>query len=218
MPATIAKITGSRPLRATTGCSGAAATPRARSPAGRRACESRAPRTPSSSGGTCTCSPGRAARPGAGTAGSAGSRHLPHWPTPHAAAFPSTSSTRASSHVVAVRLGGLRQAAAHDEHVVVRDCGSPSRRSRTISRSCRLILFRTTAFPTAFGTAKPSRGSPRRLVALEPVERQEARRHRAALAVDGVEVARAREAVPPLHGALYADRRARPLERRRLRI
>ena len=38
-----------------------------------------------------------------------------------------------------------------------------------------------------------------RLVALEPVERQEARRDRPALPVDGVEVAGAGEAVPALH-------------------
>ena len=37
------------------------------------------------------------------------------------------------------------------------------------------------------------------------------------MAVHGIEVAGAGEAVPPLHGG-YAERRARPLARRRLRI
>ena len=81
--------------------------------------------------------------------------------------FPSTSSTRSSSQLVAARLGRLREAGAHDEHVVVRR-GTPLESSfaRQISRSWRLMRLRTTALPTAFGTAKPSRGSPSALVAL----------------------------------------------------
>ena len=37
------------------------------------------------------------------------------------------------------------------------------------------------------------------------------------MAIDGIEVPRAREAIPALHGG-YADSRLRPLARRRLRI
>ena len=90
-------IMGSRPRRATTGGSEGGASRPSGSPAARRACGSRAPRTPSSSGGTCRCSPAEAARSAAGRGGSGGSTTLADGGD-HAAAFPSTSSTRSSSH------------------------------------------------------------------------------------------------------------------------
>src|SRR5207244_12953801 len=59
------------------------------------------------------------------------------------------------------------------------------------------------------------------VVAREPVERQEPRRHRAPVPVDGVEVPRARQAgaaLPRRRLARQAESRFRPLARRRLRI
>ena len=51
----------------------------------------------------------------------------------------------------------------------------------------------------------------------EPVQHEKAGRDRATVAVDGIEVPRAREAIPALHWS-YAESRLRPLARRRLRI
>ena len=55
--------------------------------------------------------------------------------------------------------GRLGQPRLDDQDVVTagRHCRAARRQS---SRSCRLILFRATALPAAFGTARPSRGSP----------------------------------------------------------
>jgi len=64
------------------------------------------------------------------------------------------------------------------------------------------------------GKAKPR--VPRIVLALEPVEDEEACGRRASLPVDGVKVSRARQAMPALHFVLYAERRVRPLARRRL--
>src|SRR4029453_17298936 len=55
------------------------------------------------------------------------------------------------------------------------------------------------------------------LGAVEPVEHEEPRRHRAAVAIHGVEVPRARETMPTLHAG-QADSRLRPRDRRRFRI
>src|SRR3712207_4905128 len=55
-------------------------------------------------------------------------------------------------------------------------------------------------------------------VTVEHVQNEEPSRHGAAATVHGVEVARTRESVPALHRACYAERRFRPLARRRLRI
>jgi hypothetical protein len=52
----------------------------------------------------------------------------------------------------------------------------------------------------------------------ENIEDEEPRRHRAAMPVDGIEVARAGEAVPAFHHARQAERRLRPFARRRFRI
>src|SRR5206468_9306464 len=57
------------------------------------------------------------------------------------------------------------------------------------------------------------------LFSLERIEDQEASRHGATLAVDGVEVARAGESVSPLHGLpAHAESRLRPFALRRFRI
>ena len=71
--------------------------------------------------------------------------------------------------------------------------------------------------PDRLRHGEPEPGLADGLVALEPVERQEPRRDRPALAVDGVEVAGARKTIPALQRT-YAERRLRPLARRRFRI
>ena len=134
----------------------------------------------------------------------------------------STSSPLAEP-LEAVRRDRLRQARPHDQHVVVaRPARARAARCQT-SRSCRLILLRSTAPPTArrHGEAEARRG---RLLLRKPVENEEARRHRAAVAIDRVEVPRAGQTVRAFHDSSlrgrerYAERRARPLSRRRLRI
>ena len=104
-----------------------------------------------------------------------------------------------------------------------RDARGPRARAH-VSRSCRLTRLRTTAFPTDFGTARPSRGSSvSPVLAREPVEDEEPRRGRAAAAIDGVEVPGTRQAVPALHvlridPRAQAESRLRPLALRRFRI
>src|SRR5439155_17667039 len=120
---TDAKITGSPLHHATTGCSAGDATPPAGRRGARRACGSRESRTPSSWGGTCTCSPAGAARPATGRAGAGGSPQL-------------GSRRRLAQHLVdpllepfvPVCLTGLRETGAHDQHVVVarRDVFEPT--------------------------------------------------------------------------------------------
>src|SRR5437588_286242 len=78
----------------------------------------------------------------------------------------------------------------------------------------------------AAGPARDGEADPRRavVVAGKRVEDEEAGLDRAAVPVDRVEVARAREAMPALHvdpragWARQAERRLRPFARRRLRI
>src|SRR5205823_11817671 len=76
----------------------------------------------------------------------------------HAATFESTSSTRSPSQsnpcASAASASPGRATSTKSEFV-----GNRSRRARQISRSCRLIRLRTTAPPTFFGIAIPSRGS-----------------------------------------------------------
>ena len=87
---------------------------------------------------------------------------------------------------------GLGEAGPHDQHVVAAGRIRPSR-SRQSSRSWRLILFRVTALPTALRDREPEPGLAVGGVVLarERVEDEVARRDRAPLPVDGVEVARA---------------------------
>ena len=140
-----------------------------------------------------------------------------------AAAFviASTSSTRSPSQSKPFAATASAGRGARSARSRCRS-GTRSSRARQTSRSCRLILLRSTAPPTARGTEKPKRGVGR-LLLRKPVEDEEARRDRAAVAIDGVEVPRAGQTVGALHGQLtrgqrYAERRARPLARRRLRI
>src|SRR5262249_35800992 len=79
----------------------------------------------------------------------------------HAATLPSTSSTRSTSQscprASAASGSPGRTASTYSWPAATASCSS---RARQISRSCRLILLRTTLEPAAFGTASPSRGSP----------------------------------------------------------
>ena len=93
--------------------------------------------------------------------------------------------------------------------------GAP--RSRSRSRAVRLRSVRArpreAAASSGCGRQRSARlrhgdAQPRLVigfVAREPVERQEARRHRAAVAVHGVEVPGAGESVPPVHCALSRE-------------
>ena len=123
--------------------------------------------------------------------------------------------------LVAARLGRLGDARRGRRARSPAPAGPSAASSRQVSRSCRLIRLRTTALPTDLrhGEAEP-RLAVRVVLAREPVERQVPRRDRAALPVDRVEVPRAGQAVPALHGraGAQAERRLRPLARRRFRI
>jgi len=61
------------------------------------------------------------------------------------------------------------------------------------------MRFRTTGVADRLGHGEPESRIADSLFALEPVERQEAGRDGAAVAIDGVEVAGAGKAVPALH-------------------
>src|SRR5580765_6180512 len=206
---TIRPIMRSPLRRATTGCSAGRARRPSRSRAPARTCGSRPRRTASRTGGTCTWARRRRRRRGR-TSGTPGSR---------------TSCARLAEHlvhalyepVVAARLDRLGQARADDEDVVVRavdlaalEPGAPDLAELPLD---------PVAHDGGAGRLRDGETEPRlaRLVlgALEAVERQVARRDRAAVPVDGVEVAGAREAMLALH---YAERRLRPLARRRFRI
>ena len=100
--------------------------------------------------------------------------------------------------VVAVRLGRLGQALAHDEHVVVRRWHTLEPRAHELAQLA-LDSIPDDGVPDRLRHGEAEARIADRLLALEPVERQEARRDGPAVAVDGVEVARAGEAVPALH-------------------
>src|SRR5262245_35918866 len=76
----------------------------------------------------------------------------------HAAALPSTSSTRSPSHS---KPFASVPSTSPGRTISTKSCagGSDSSRERQTSRSWRLIFVRTTAWPVPLGTAIPSRGS-----------------------------------------------------------
>ena len=150
-----------------------------------RGCGTRRSRTASRSGGTCTSQPaseGRTcgARPGRAAMPTYLMRppfRAPRSPAPRATGGRGCRPARPRRSAPRARSPG--------------PAGSPSASSCHVSRSWRLRRLRTTAFPTAFGTARPSRGSPSgSSVTREPVQRQVARRDRPALSVDRIEVLR----------------------------
>ena len=133
--------------------------------------------------------------------------------TPRRAAMPmlarplTRQPSRAPRHLldeplVAARLGRLGDARPRDEDVVAAGAGTSAPSSRHVSRSWRLSRLRVTAGPTDLRhrEAEP-RHAVRVVLAREPVQGQIARRDRTALTVDGIEVPRAGQAVPALHGA-----------------
>src|SRR6187551_17492 len=201
-----------RRRRGSRGCSGGAASKRG-CPHGRgRAHGTRRARTASTTGGTCTCrraSGGRtsAARPGRGRCRSTSCLHL----ADHLAHLIDEPG------VVAARRG-LREARPRDEDIV------PPRRDAVGElgpHRAELPLDAVSRHGRPDG-ARHGEAEPGRAVGIvltsEPVERHGSRRDRPSLPVDRVEVAGTGQALPSLHGAVYADRRLRPLARRRLRI
>ena len=111
---------------------------------------------------------------------------------PHAAAFPSTSSSRSPSQSASWLSAPPRSAGPHDQHVVATRPGSARAASRQSSRSRRFTRFRSTAVPDALrhGEAEP------RLAARRRAGTSRGRgsgSRRAAVTVDGVEVPRSRE-------------------------
>src|SRR4029453_5532674 len=96
---------------------------------------------------------------------------------------------------------GLRQARLRDQDVV------PSRRNPLEPSAPELAQLPLDAvardgIPGPPGDAQAEPGLAGILITVEPVQHEEARRGRPSLAVDGIEVSRARQAVPALHWRL----------------
>src|SRR5439155_23806943 len=193
-------IERSRPRRDSRGYSGASASRRAASRARARACARRPARTASTSGGTCSGrSTGRRASSGRGR--SARGRHRPE----HAlrTSCPNLSEDLLDAlgqPVMPAALGRLGQARPDDEHVVVV--------LRKLGRIGPEDLPQLALHPVPDDRGpdglrhrepEPRAFSYRFIVPREPVEDQETSRDRPALPVDGVEVARAREAMAAVH-------------------
>src|SRR5262245_21148961 len=196
------RITGSQLPHATTGCTAGAARPPSAPRVARRACGSRAPRTPSSSGGTCRYSRAGAARRAAGRAGSArrprfsGARSCRRLPQHlvHARLEP----------LVPVRLGGLREAPAYHQDVVVRGRLPLELHAHDLAELA-LDAVANDGVPHRLRHREAQPWLADLLLTLKPVERQEARRDRPAVSVDGVEVARAGKAIPALQRLTPTD-------------
>src|SRR3954453_3635130 len=211
--------TRSRPRRGSTGCTGAGASRRAANRARARTASAHRARTASRSGGTCT-SRARAGRSSSAT------RRRGRAPGTRAHAgrasrgrLPEDLVDALAEPVEAARVHGLGQAGADDEHVVLVLRQLRQARAKRLAQAA-LDLVAHDRRPDGLRHREPE---PRlaTLLAREPVKDEEARRDRAAVPVDRVEVARARESVAALHARVQrgqADRRLRPLARRRLRI
>ena len=147
------------------------------------------------SGGTCRSRPASAARTCSATRRRGRCRG-----TSRRVAFPSTSVDLLDEPLVAARVGRLGDARARRRG---RSRGRRRVRSASschVSRSCRLTRFRTTAFTDRLrhGEAEPGL-TVGIVVARKPVQRQVARRDRASLPVDRIEVPRPGQAMPALH-------------------
>ena len=174
------------------GCSGASAPRRRRqrTSLGRaRTRGRRAPRTRSTTGGTCRWARRPRRARGRRRAG-AGSRYLTRPPSP----APRPRVRRASR-----RRGSPppRQGRPRDEHVVAAGGDPLEPRAPGLAQPpLDAVPVDRAARPLRHGDPQPRLAV---VVAREPVEDEEARRDRAAVAVDRVEVPRAREAVAALH-------------------
>src|SRR2546423_11721876 len=198
-----------------TDCSAGAASRRARSRGRGVGGAERRARTASTRGGTGRWS-GRAPRRSPGRARRGRLRR--------------TSRSRLSEHLVdplpepvePAGLDGIGKARPGDQHVVTTD---GDLRQPGPPRLAKLALD-PVPDDGATGSSWDGEADARRAVVVtrKGVENEKARRDRAALAIDRVEVPRAREAMPALHvfplagGARQAERRVRPFARRRLMI
>src|SRR4029077_12722409 len=100
-----------------------------------------------------------------------------------------------------VRGDSLRPAGLHDQDVIA--AGRDS--LETLGPGLTQLALDPVPGDRVAGGTRHRQAEPwltRPAVALEPVEDQEARRGRAAVSVDGVEVSRARQTVPALHRVL----------------
>src|SRR4029453_627631 len=182
-----------------------------------RSDESRRSRTASRTGGTCT-SPGRRRRACTGTGRPRRSRRSSRARLPE-------DPLHAPLQPLRLAACGLGERLADEEHVV----GA----GRDLRQELTPHLAEAALDPVAHDrpTDLLRDGDPEPNVTLtlclavpvEAIEHEEARRHRATLPVDGIEVARTRQAVAALHRdrtgvPRYADRRLRPRARRRCRI
>ena len=161
------RITGSRPRRATTGCSAGARQPASAEPLHEAVLAQRLrSRTPSSSGGTCRCRRDeQAERPAvdvdepdperARRAARASAALMP--PPSRAPRRPARRATRGRAPRPPRAARAARRARSRSR----RDT-PPSSLARQISRSWRLIRLRTTLEPAAFGTASRAAARPAR--------------------------------------------------------
>ena len=201
---------GSRPRRGSRGCSGAAATPSATSPGSARTRGRRATSTPSRSGSTC-----RRGRPA--TTRVRDERADQQRQIPHAAAFPSTSSTRSPSQSASCAGERLPERGPRDQDVVA----AGGNRAEPLAPRLAQAPLDPVPLHRRAGALRHGDPEPRLplVVAREPVQDEKARRDRPAVAVDRVEIAGAGEAIAALHrGRGQAESRFRPFDRRRLRI
>ena len=195
MPATITgRLPDSRPRRGSTGCSAGDARPTISEPRRKPVLAVRErPRTASRTGGTC-----RSERVRDATASEERARARDS-DASSAAAFPEhLVEPLAEPRSVVARQAPRRARGARSGRSHGRPASRPTR-SRQPSRSLPLHsvpLHGRAPEPFGTGDAEPRLAV---VVAREPVEDEEPRRDRAAVAVDGIEVPRAGESVPALH-------------------
>src|SRR5262249_20657114 len=139
----------------------------------------------------------------------------PGWAARSRGRFPPPLVAPLAEPVEPVRGYGLGETGLRDQHVVTSggnalETGSPELPQLPLDPVAR------NGVPGSLWHGKAKPRVPRIVLALEPVEDEEACGRRASLPVDGVKVSRARQAMPALHFVLYAERRVRPLARRRL--
>ena len=207
----------SRPRRGSTGCSGAGASRRGRGPGGRRTRGARRARTASSSGGTCNARPSKRADERAVRVD--GQRDdVPHAAVPSASR--KTSSTRSDEPGEAPALERLAQPGPGDQHVVVagrEPLGElverrPQAALQPVPLDCAAKLARYgQAEPRALLRDPPRAGTSRgRGSAWRRTAPCGRRRRSRGSGRDGAGVGSLCRA--------HAERRLRPLARRRLRI
>src|SRR6185312_5220421 len=122
--------------------------------------------------------------------------------------------------VEAQRVHGLGEPRPHDQHVVLVLAQARQPVAEELAQASLHLVPRDRR-PDRFRDRQADASTLAAVLAREPVEHEVPRRDRPAVPIDRVEVARAREAVAALHARVQraeAERRLRPLARRRLSI